>query len=350
VADFASEWLATRDGRVKPRTYEADQRNVAPLTRHFGTTRLQDLTARRIEALLTACRKGTVTDKKLSEWTCVQVYGTLRKVCDSAVANDLLVINPCLKVAKHVRPRQVAKSKPSIFSTEELEALVAAAESRTPTYAPLVAFLAFTGARAREALALRWRDLDTPAKLITFSHQIDKAGIGLVELKTESAQRVNAITPILDRFLGKTARMKAKWSGDGDFVFSPRKGKPVEYRNLRRALSVAASRPDSAISRRTTCGIPSRLICCATSISRPLAATSAIRTSRSRRRSTRTRSAPPPSRQRESPRRCAWLDSGSRSTPRAGTTEARPDLGKNLRRAELVAFCRNKRPCFQGRF
>ena len=59
-------------------------------------------------------------------------------------------------------------------------------------------------------------------------------------MKTESAQRVNALTPVLDRFLGKTARMKARWSGDDDYVFSARKGKPVEYRNLRRALAVAA--------------------------------------------------------------------------------------------------------------
>jgi integrase len=181
-----------------------------------------------------------VTEKRLAEWSCVQLYGTLRRVCDSAVANDLLIVNPCTKVARHVRPRQVAKSKPRILSAEQLDALVAASEKRTPTYAAVIAFLAYTGSRAREALGLRWGDVDSTAKLVTFAHQIDKVGTGLVELKTESAQRVNALTPVLERFLGKEARMRAMWSADDDFVFSARKGKPVEYRNLRRALAVAA--------------------------------------------------------------------------------------------------------------
>jgi integrase len=77
-------------------------------------------------------------------------------------------------------------------------------------------------------------------ELVAITHQIDKAGTELVALKTESAERTNAIVPSLDRFLGKEARMKARWSADGDFVFSARQGNPVEYRNLRRALAVAA--------------------------------------------------------------------------------------------------------------
>jgi integrase len=118
--------------------------------------------------------------------------------------------------------------------------LVVAAEKRTPSYAALIAFLAYTGSRAREALGLRWGDVESTRKLVAIAHQIDKAGTGLVELKTESAQRVNALTPVLERFLGNTARMKARWSADDDLVFSARKGKPVEYRNLRRALTVVA--------------------------------------------------------------------------------------------------------------
>ena len=35
--------------------------------------------------------------------------------------------------------------------------------------------------------------------------------------------------------------MKARWLSDEDFVFSARRGKPVEYRNLRRALDTAAT-------------------------------------------------------------------------------------------------------------
>ena len=130
------------------------------------------------------------------------------------------------KVAKHVRPSQVAKSKPRILSAEELDALVDAAEKRTPGYAALIAFLAFTGCRAREALGLRWADVDATANLVAFSAQIDKAGTQLVAMKTGSAERTNAVVPVLTRFLGREARMKARWSSDDDFVFSARRANP----------------------------------------------------------------------------------------------------------------------------
>ena len=34
--------------------------------------------------------------------------------------------------------------------------------------------------------------------------------------------------------------MRARWSGDGDYVFGARRGKPREYRNAQRALAAAA--------------------------------------------------------------------------------------------------------------
>jgi integrase len=128
-----------------------------------------------------------------------------------------------------------------VLSGEQLDGLVEAASRKTPAYAGPIAVLAYTGCRAREALGLRWGDIDTNAKLVTFGHQIDKAGTAVVELKTASAKRTNAIVPKLEPFLGNEARMKARWSSDDDFVFSARKGKPVEYRNLRRALEAAAT-------------------------------------------------------------------------------------------------------------
>jgi integrase len=127
-----------------------------------------------------------------------------------------------------------------VFSIEQLDALVAAASSKTPAYAGLIAVLSFTGCRVREALGLRWIDIDSGARLINFAGQIDVAGANLVALKTAAAARSNALVPKLEPFLGREARMKARWSADDDFVFSARKGKPCEYRNLRRALALAA--------------------------------------------------------------------------------------------------------------
>jgi hypothetical protein len=40
VAAFAAEWLAGCEGRVRPRTFEADQRNVRIITRRLGVLRV----------------------------------------------------------------------------------------------------------------------------------------------------------------------------------------------------------------------------------------------------------------------------------------------------------------------
>ena len=67
VADFASEWLATREGRVRPRTYEADERNVAIICKHFGPLRMQALGVRQVEQFLAKLRSGAVTGNSLAE-------------------------------------------------------------------------------------------------------------------------------------------------------------------------------------------------------------------------------------------------------------------------------------------
>jgi integrase len=165
---------------------------------------------------------------------------SLRQVLDRAVINDLVTVNPVNRVQKHTLPKQKNRSQPRVLSVEEIDALVAAAINRTPSYAGIIATAAYTGARIREVLGLRWLDIDPTAKLISFRKQIDTGGTKLVPLKTDAAERVNAIIPSLEPFLGREARMKAGWSANHDFVFSATAGKPREYRNVRRATAVAA--------------------------------------------------------------------------------------------------------------
>ena len=187
-------------------------------------------------------RSGQVgkSGNPLSEWTCFAAFKTLRQILEWAVANDLIVANPCARVQKHVRPKQVNRTQPRVLTPQEIDALVPAAVQKTPAYSGVIATAAYTGARIREVLGLRWGDIDHEARLIAFTRQIDLAGTTLVDLKTHAAIRVNALVPGLEPFVGRGARMKARWSGSEDFVFSACKGAPRQYRNLRRALAVAA--------------------------------------------------------------------------------------------------------------
>jgi hypothetical protein len=67
VAVFAAEWLAGRDGRVRPRTFEADGRNVRIISRQLGAVRLQDLDGRKLEQFLQQLRSGKATGNRLAE-------------------------------------------------------------------------------------------------------------------------------------------------------------------------------------------------------------------------------------------------------------------------------------------
>jgi hypothetical protein len=43
VAALSDEWLGSREGRVRARTYETDVRYVALVKRYFRTKRVQDV-------------------------------------------------------------------------------------------------------------------------------------------------------------------------------------------------------------------------------------------------------------------------------------------------------------------
>lgn len=114
------------------------------------------------------------------------------------------------------------------------------AERRVPGYAPLIVLLAFTGMRIREALGLRWQDIDRDAAVIRLRWQLDRDGkSGRVPLKTDAGERDIPILPALRRRL-IAHRLASPWTRPGDPVFVTASGKPKAYRNACRALGLVA--------------------------------------------------------------------------------------------------------------
>ena len=133
-----------------------------------------------------------------------------------------------------------APGRDARYVAAQIDALVGAATEPTPSYAALIATTGYTGARIREVLALRWRDIDHGRNLIHFRGPLDVAGDSVVEMKTTESIRAAKLTPRLEALLGREVRMRSRWSGDDDFVFSARRGRPKDYANVRRALAVAS--------------------------------------------------------------------------------------------------------------
>jgi integrase len=83
-----------------------------------------------------------------------------------AVDEGLIVRDPSDALQRHEKPKQRSRRKGRRLSPEQLEKVIETAERLTPSFAPVIVLLAHTGVRAREALGLRWADLDFDAATI----------------------------------------------------------------------------------------------------------------------------------------------------------------------------------------
>jgi integrase len=151
----------------------------------------------------------------------------------------LIVRDPCDALQSHERPKQRSRRKGRRLSPEQLAQVIEIAERLTPSFAPLIVLVAYTGLRARESLGLRWQDVDLDAATIRLRWQLARDDLTYVPVKTEAGIRDLPILPALRRRL-IAHRLQSPWTRPTDPVFAATSGKPKGYRNLRRALETIA--------------------------------------------------------------------------------------------------------------
>ena len=232
-ADACDEYLryVEFDLDRKPSTV-VDYRSIirAHLLPAFGSLRLEDLTADRIEAW-----KATLT------------------VCNRSKAKILTVLNGVLKRARRVhklrynpmadveKPRFRATTTIEVFSPEEVWALVRAAESEQDAAIFLTA--AFTGLRRGELVALRWRDVDFTASRVRVCGSF--AGGRLTSPKSGHVRSI-PMAPDVATTLARLAD-REHWTGHDDLVFPGVAGGYLDgsalSRRYKAALARAALRP-----------------------------------------------------------------------------------------------------------
>jgi integrase len=233
---LCDEWLETRRGRVAPRTLEHDEEQLRLIRPVLGDVRVQALTIGDVRRLLAE----TAT---LAEWTRCGMLRALRQVLKMARDEELIVRDPSDALQRHERPKQRSKRKGRRLSPEQLEQVIETAERRVPGFAPVIVLLAYTGMRAREALGLRWQDVDLDAATIQLRWQLGRDDRALVPLKTDAGARDLPILPVLRRRL-IAHRLASPWTRPDDPVFAATSGKPKAYRNLRRALETIETEHD----------------------------------------------------------------------------------------------------------
>jgi integrase len=226
--DLFDEWQRARDLSERTRKHECEL-----LGRHLQAVRarrLQDVSASELARLLSDMRTAGY-----SEWTRVAVYRILRGTFALVVRRGLLRTSPLEGLARSEIPKQRNARKPAVLDACALAALVAAGASER--YRAALGLATYAGLRIGELRALRWGDVDFEAGTVRVVRSATRAG-EFKPPKTDAGVRTVPLLPSLRRLLVEW-RLRSPRSRPGELVVCTVDGKPMQERNLRRALDDA---------------------------------------------------------------------------------------------------------------
>jgi len=238
VNDLLDAWLDAARATLKPKTivgYEDTARwYIRPTLGAVKLTRLEPARVQALYAHLTSLGHVRIP---------AQAHAVLHRACRLGVLWGWLVANPCDRV---LPPKYKAPRK-KVWTVEQTVAFLGGvADDR---YGPLFTFLALTGARLSEALALRWEDIEGDTLTIRRSVQRLRGEWVPTTPKTDAGERTLVIPARLvaairvEKLLQNARRLRIGAEGcDEGLVFSTIRGKPLYKGCVAKALRVACER------------------------------------------------------------------------------------------------------------
>ena len=169
LEDYARDWVRTYQGRtsrgIRAETileYERDlELHVLPV---LGRRRLSEIEQRELKALARA-----LADKDLSAATVRVVMAPLRALFATAVEEGLLRTNPAAGLRLGGGRTADPAAKRRALDEDQLAKLI----SETPErWRLLIRFLAQTGLRVGELIALRWEDVDLEGRRVSVHRRL----------------------------------------------------------------------------------------------------------------------------------------------------------------------------------
>lgn len=220
-ADFAQEYLASATlAQKKTSTQGIERQAITRWITHLGSVRVDKITP----PLIHGYREGRLALGRTARTVNLDTIA-LRNVLKLARAQGHL---DSLPATIQLKERKAAKR--DLLTKERFGALLAAAGPESTKNSALfrfyLRFLALTGAREKEALAVRWADVDFERETVTI-------GSGGVSKNRDS--RTVDFSPELDALLRE---MKAGRPPDSAWLFpSPQRGsRDIHARSLRESL------------------------------------------------------------------------------------------------------------------
>jgi integrase len=202
----------------------------------FATRRLDGITADDLALLVREMRTATRSEATIA--VVLAVVGRIYKFAVRRLGWNGTI--PTTLMLSSERPKMSQTKRRPIFSAEELEQTIGAAHE---PFRALFTVAALTGARVSELCGLTWADVrieDRDEAEIEFGWQVDRHGRRR-PTKTDGSARTVPIPRDLALVVAKHKLAASRCAPD-DFVFATRTGRPLQQRNVSRALREAQTR------------------------------------------------------------------------------------------------------------
>ena len=201
----------------------------------FESRTLDRIGRREVQAFATQMQRTGRSVK-----TTRNALGLLHSIFEHARREELVVSNPCSLVEK---PR-AEEADPDVhyLETEEVEALLRAVpeDHLGPVERPMYRAAAMTGMRQGELLALRWRDIDWPARRVRIRRNFVRGEFG-----TPKSKRSSRSVPLADRLARELDLLHqlTLFPHDDELVFAhPHTGRPIDRSKLLKRFKAALKR------------------------------------------------------------------------------------------------------------
>ena len=228
--EYAESWKKTFTGRtangIRPDTlkrYCADLNNV--IIPKLGRKRLSEITTQDLKKLVADLQAQGLSASRVRN-----IYAPLRAVVRTAVEENLLRYDPSagvrIAVVHATNAEADDEGRVVAYSDQELASLMMA---MPPEWKLLIRFLAQTGLRISETLALRWQDIDLGKRRVYVKRRLYQGSFA--PPKTRYGRREVPIAEDLARDLWN-AKYPNGAQAENSPVFSNKRGGHLDYQNV----------------------------------------------------------------------------------------------------------------------
>ena len=230
--DYLDSWLVTQARSISGRTLANNRLLLSTHVRPvLGACKLQDITVRQCQDLLDRLseRRGKALGSRIHR----MVRGLLKQALDDAVRFGQVRANVAALVKLPKRGPETRADRHA-WSADELKRFLKAAKDTK--HETLWHFLAGTGCRPGEALAITWADLDFDAATVTIAKAITKDEASKLIVADTTKNGKTRIVPLDADLIARLRRHKLSQtvrSGSAGLVFGSALGTPLSIGSLR---------------------------------------------------------------------------------------------------------------------